>query len=356
MKRATLVTGGVVLALVLAAGGGFAYSAANSRTQISTAEVVTEPLSVTVSASGTVDAANSVGVFAPVATTLLGLAVADGDPVAKGDTLGELDAAPLRLAVTQAEASLAQARASLTAARAQRDLVDDKYSIRLEKDAAREAVTAARLSVTAAERVLDRARRDLDHAALTAPIAGTVNLPATTEAGMGVGPGAALLWVVDAGDLEFVAAVDESDVAAVQAGKPATVTLDSYSGTPFSGEVTAVRVTPVTTGTGGIAFPARVAFDPGEARVFLGMSGSAELETTAIADAVTVPIESVLTEGSQRYVFTVDDQGIAHRVVVTVGAETDTRAQVLDGVQPGDRVATTGASLLSDGQRVAAAS
>ncbi len=67
MKRATLITGGIVLAAVLTAGGGFAYSAANSRTSVGTAQVVSEPLSVVVSASGTVDAARSVGVFQPSA-------------------------------------------------------------------------------------------------------------------------------------------------------------------------------------------------------------------------------------------------------------------------------------------------
>ncbi|MDQ7992459.1 MAG: efflux RND transporter periplasmic adaptor subunit [Propionicimonas sp.] len=356
MKRATLITGGVVLALALAGGGGFAYSAANSRTSVGVAEVVEEPLSVTVSASGTVDAARSAGVFPAVAGTLARLATEDGEAVAKGDVLAELDAAPLEAAATQAEAALAQAKASLTAARAQQALVDDKYSINLEKRAAREAVSAAQQGVAAAEQALRQARTNLAARTLTAPIAGTVELPSTTEAGMGVSPAAALLWVVDGTDLEFVAAVDESDIAAVQTARPASITLDSYAGSPFDGTVASVRSTPVSTATGGIAFPVRISFEPGDARVFLGMSGSADLETEAIPDAVTVPIEAVLTEGSQRYVFTVDDAGTAHKVAVAIGAETDTRAQVLDGVGVGERVATTGAATLSDGQVVEVAS
>ena len=356
MKRATLITGGIVLAAVLAAGGGFAYSAANSRTSVGTAQVVSEPLSVVVSASGTVDAARSVGVFPAVGGTLVSLVVKDGQVVAKGDALGKLDSAPLKLAVTQAKAALTQAKAALTAARAQRVLVNDKYSVDLEKRAAREAVDAATQGVTAAERVLKQAEANLAGVSLTAPIAGMVSLPSSTEAGMGVTPSAALLWVVDDAELQFVAAVDESDIAAVTTGKPATITLDSYAGQPFTGTVSSVRATPVTAATGGIAFPARISFDPGEARVFLGMSGSAELETEAIADAVTVPIESVLTEGAQRHVFTVDAEGVARKVIVTVGAETDTRAQVLDGVAVGDRVVTTGAGTLVDGQKVSVGS
>lgn len=352
MKRATLITSGVVLALAAAAIGGLAYSAVNNRTVVGTAQVTVESLSVTVSASGTVDAATSRGVFPPVAGTLAAVEVADGDTVAEGAVLARLDTAPLELAVAQAKSSLTAAEASVTAALAQQEIVEDKFSVRREKAAAREAVASAKLAARVAGEVLAQAERNLAGATLVAPIAGVVSLPAATQVGLGVAPGAAIATVVDTTRLEFVAAVDESDIAAIQPGKPATITLDAFAGTPFPGSVTSVRTAPETTATGGIAFPARIAFDPGQARVFLGMSGSTDLEVESIPDALTVPVEAVVTQGDQRYVFTVDPGGIVHRVLVTVGAETDARAQLLDGVKAGDRVATTGATLLTDGQQV----
>ena len=63
---------------------------------------------------------HSVGVFPAVRGTLVSLRVKDEDLVARGDILGKLDAAPLKLAVTQATAALTQAKAALTAARAGR--------------------------------------------------------------------------------------------------------------------------------------------------------------------------------------------------------------------------------------------
>ena len=57
MKRSTLIAGGVALALVLAAGGGYAYSLANARTTVGVVPATVEALSIAVSASGTVDAA-----------------------------------------------------------------------------------------------------------------------------------------------------------------------------------------------------------------------------------------------------------------------------------------------------------
>lgn len=354
MKRATLITGGVVLALALAAGAGFAYSAASTHTAVGTAPVIVEPLSVTVSASGSVDTAHSQAVFPAVSGTLATVAVKDGDQVANGATIATLDAEPLELAVAQAKSSLTTAKAALTAAKAQREIVEDKFSVQTEKRAAREAVVAAEQTVGVAEQVVRQAEANLSDRTLVAPIAGIVNLPPSTEAGLGVSPGVAIATVVDPSELEFVAAVDEADIAAVQTGKPATVTLDAFGAEGFPGTIATVRTTPQTTATGGIAYLTRISFDPGAERVFLGMGGSAELEVEAIAEAVTVPVEAVVTEGANRYVYVVGADNVAHRTPVTIGAETDTRAQVLEGVSPGDLVVTTGATTLSDGQTVQA--
>ena len=356
MKRSTLIAGGVALALVLAGGGGYAYSLANGRTTVGVAQAAVEALSVTVSASGTVDAATWQGIRPATAGTVASVTVRDGDQVAKGDTLATLDDRPLKLAVTQAESSLTAAKAALTAARAQQKLVEDKYSIKLEKQAAREAVTSAEQAVATARDVLAQAKRDLAAATLTAPFAGVITVPDSTEPGTGVSPAASLMTLVDTSSVEFVAAVDESDIAAVAVDQPASIVLDSAPDTPFTGTVTSVRTTPITTATGGIAFPVRIAFDPGEARVFLGMSGSADLTVQSIPDALTVPIESVITAGTDRHVFVIGTDGVAHATTVTIGAQTDTRAQVLTGLKAGDQVVTTGATTLTDGQRVEVAS
>ncbi len=352
MKRSTLIAGGVALALVLAAGGGYAYSLANARTTVGVVPATVEALSIAVSASGTVDAARQRNIHPVTGGTLATVMVKDGEQVAKDAKLATLDDRPLRLAVTRAEASLAAAKAAVTAARAQQKLVEDKYSIRLEKQAAAEAVTSAEQAVTTGRDALAQAKRELAAATVTAPFAGVVTVPDGTEPGAGVNPAVALMTVVDTSSVDFVAAVDESDIAQVSTGQPASIVLDSAPSTPFTGKVTSVRTTPITTATGGIAFPVRITFDPGDARVFLGMSGSAELTVKSIPDALTFPIESVITAGADRYVFVVRTDGVAHRTAVTIGAETGTRAQVLVGVQAGDRVVTAGATTLTDGQRV----
>lgn len=355
MKRSSVIVGSVALTLVLAAAGGYAYSLANSRTSVGTAQAATESLSVTVSASGTVDAARQRGVHPRVSGILETIAVKDGEAVIKDDILATLDDRPLKLAVTQAKASLASSKAALTAARAQQRLVEDKYSIRLEKQAAAEAVDSAKRAVVTAQDILSQAERDLADAALTAPFDGVVLVPNSTEPGAGVSPVTSVMTVVDTSSWEFVAAVDESDITAVAVNQKASIVLDSAPDTPFTGIVTSVRTTPVTTVTGGIAFEVRIGFDPGVDRVFLGMSGSADLTVKSIPDALTVPIESVVVAGADRYVFVIGADEVAYRTPVTIGAQTDSHAQILNGLRAGDRVATTGATALADGQQVTVA-
>jgi HlyD family secretion protein len=414
MKRKTLLATGIATAVVLALGGGYAYSAANNRPLVGVATATVAPLSVTVSASGALVAAHTAGVYPPTAGTLASVQVHDGDTVEAGAVLAVMASGPLRLAVAQARAAhtaaLAQeqavndgvpsaiersaASAALSAARSQvatarknyaafladyRDAgADERHqlrptlrtlkSARASAEAALKAAqaglarisvagrvslarAAARQSVTATAKALSLAEKHLTARELTAPFAGTVTVTGTVEKGSAATPGVALFTVVDHTRMEFEAQVNETDIATIAKGQPATVTLDAFTDA-FTGTVTRVQASPVTTGTGSIAFPVRVSLDAGQARLFRGMSGSAEFEVQSIPDALTVPVEAVLSQSSARTVFLLGADDVVHARQVTIGASNDTVAQVLRGLSRGDRVVTTGASGLSDGQRV----
>lgn len=416
MKRKTLIATGITAAAVLALGGGYAYSVTNNRPVVGVAQAAVAPMSVTVSASGSLVAAHSAGVYPPAAGTVKSVAVHDGDAVAAGDTLAVMAKGPLHLAVAQAKAARSAARAqlaavnngvpsaiqhsaadaALSAARSQVSTANRNYAAYLAdyKDASNAeqramrptlrtlrtakatsnaalrsaqagldtlsvagrvslARTAANQALKAAEKALALARDNLAAATLVAPFSGTVTMHGTVEKGSGLTPGVAPFTVVDATRMEFEAQVYESDISGVQPDQPATVSLDAFND-PFTGAVVRVQASPVTTGTGTVAFGVRVSLDAGSNRLLQGMSGSADIEVESIPDALTVPIESVLTSGEAKTVFVLDANDVAHATPVRIGASTDTAAQVLSGLSEGDRVVTTGASTLSDGQQVQA--
>jgi len=414
VNRKRVITIAVVAAALVAAGGGIAYASLNSTVQVKVATAALSNLAVTVDAPGTVTAVGQRGVYPPTAATIAKVEVADGDQVKAGQVLIQLDTAPLKLAVAQAEAALATARAqanaagnaaptgsekaaanrAISAASSALSTANKNYADYLadynaasptDQDAMRPtlrtlssarqqasatlalakasrdrlsrsgqtglATQAGALSVTAAKLALAQAKANLAGAELTAPVDGTVSVPSSVEAGAGVTPGVAVVRIDEPGSLVFEASVDQADIASVSPGQAATVTLDAFAGQTLVGKVVSRDQSASTTATGGVAFATKISLPSGSVQPLAGMGGSVSITVKNLADALTVPASAVVSNGEQRYVLVVAD-GKAHRQVVRVGAETDTAIQIIEGLTAGAQVVVTGASSLADGQSV----
>lgn len=256
----------------------------------------------------------------------------------------------LKIAKLNAYSGLQQAKSGQT-----------KLSTAAKVAAARAGAQAA---VNSASFALSVARNTLDKATLTAPIDGVVIFDALgapgadgsfpkAAVGAPVSPASAVFTVVQLGDVDFNAQVDEADVDKVKTGMKAKVSLDAFPSETFDGTVQIIRTTAIQTTTGGIAFPVLVKVDPKAKNILLGMSGSVDIEVNAVSDAVTVPIESILDENGKKFVFVIDG-GKATKTEVATGALTDTRAQIIKGLTEGQTVATNKLSELKDGAPVRA--
>lgn len=254
--------------------------------------------------------------------------------------------------------SVKQAYAGLQSAKSGVSKLSTAAKVSLAKDSAAKAVAAASAG-------LSLAQDTLDDATLVAPINGIVvfnalGAPGTdgsypkAEEGSAIAPGTAAFTVVDLSDLNFNAQVDEADVARVNNGMKVTVSLDAFPDDTFSGTVTAVRSTAIQTTTGGIAFPVLVKVDGAGKRLFVGMSGSADIEVEAVSSALVVPIESVLDENGKKFVFVLGTDNKVKKTEVTTGALTDTRAQIASGISEGTTVVTSQLTALKDGMTVRA--
>ncbi len=369
-NRRRIIAGIVVLAVVAALVAGYVISTRGAKTTITTGTAVTQDLSVTVSASGTVDAASRVSVFAPVAGTLATVNVTDGQAVKAGDVLATLDTSALDTVVALAKAQVAAAQAQARSASAQlavaRAMPHNTTALASARNAAIQAANAAGDAAAAAQAAasasLAAARANAGKASITAPVAGTVTLGILAITGLdGSGPTAApgasvtssvpLFTIVDLGKVVFAAQVDEADVAGVAAGQKATVTLDAFPARVFEGTVSEVATNSITTKTGGVAYLVKVPLTPGDAVLRPGMSGDVALATSDVAGALVVPVQAVQTDGAKRYVFKVSGTTVS-RTAVTVGASTDTLAQLTSGLAAGDVVATSQLAALTDGASV----
>jgi len=138
-----IVIGVVVLLLIAGAATAAALSFQGRGPEIETATVEKVDLSVSVTASGKVEAGRRADVYPPTAGTLAAIYVNEGDEVKAGAKIALLDAGPLELAVEQAKAGIAQANAQL-------ETVNNQAPAGPDYVAASAAVTAARSANNAA--------------------------------------------------------------------------------------------------------------------------------------------------------------------------------------------------------------
>jgi RND family efflux transporter MFP subunit len=154
----------------------------------------------------------------------------------------------------------------------------------------------------------------------------------------------------DPASLVILAAVPEKHAAEVTAGMRVDVRLDAYPGESMQGRIE--RVYPfldprLRTRTMEITLDQPIDLLP-------GMFARLNVLLKSIEDAVTVPVEALVTTPKGRVVFVVEEGRAVARPVQT-GIEEDNRVQLVSGVQPGDKVIVAGNEKLKDGVEVSLA-
>ncbi|MGF1648539.1 MAG: efflux RND transporter periplasmic adaptor subunit [Kineosporiaceae bacterium] len=173
------------------------------------------------------------------------------------------------------------------------------------------------------------------------------------RAGQPVSSGQPVLTVTDDSALSVAAQVDETDVLLVSAGTPAEVVLDALPGEPVTAEVISIDPAPTLSARGGVAFTVRVPLpDTVREGLLPGMSAIVGLTVREAPDVPVVPATAVVRRDGGDAVWEVDDEGRARLRSVELGVLGDGIVEVVSGVDDGDRIVTSGADLVSEGQEV----
>lgn len=138
-------------------------------------------------------------------------------------------------------------------------------------------VEQAQLSLEQSQFNLAQAQESLAQAQLLAPWAGTV-LSVEVAPGAFVGAGSPVITLLDTANLQFhTNNLSERDLAQVQPGQPAEITLKSYPDRPISGSVAGIA--PQASGTLGDAavFTIMINLDETDLALRPGMTGRAEI-------------------------------------------------------------------------------
>lgn len=277
------------------------------------------------------------------------LAVREGDAVTAGRLLAEIEASPFNEQSAVARGALETARLEVSSADAVvtrlTGLVARGVAAQQELDDARVRAAQARATLAAHVGSVSQVRRDLARTRLVSPIAGVVLrvLRGSGELVDGT-PSTPVVEVGDPSALAFAANAVASDLVAVERGQSATLTVGSFEAEPWSAHVERVSLAvDPTTGVGTVwlrldeprAMPA-------------GLTGVARITVAERANAITVA-ESALRERDGEHaevVLCVDHKAKPHEV--TLGASSEGRALVVEGLSVGDLVVTDHAAGLEE--------
>lgn len=148
--------------------------------------------------------------------------------------------------------------------------------------------------------------------------------------------------------LKMRARVPERYSSQIQVGQKVEIQVDAWKGAIFPAIV--ARVSP-TIDPQNRTFEFEAIAPNADRRLKAGGFAKAEVITSESAEAMTLPLESVVRFAGVNKVFRLRN-GVAEEAIVELGGKTDSWIEVLSGVEVGDEVATSGQGQLSDGRKV----
>ena len=309
--------------------------------RVGTARVASQGFSQVVTAIGTVTPrpGHFAELAAPAPTRVARIRVAVGDRVAQGDTLLEFEREPFDAAAQSAATALENAQHAH--ARAVR-LV--QAGILPQKDADQAAADLAQAQAAAVT-----ARRAQELATLRTPIAGVVTrMSAVLSAS--ADQTQPLVEVADPAALDILFGVSPTDAAQIHDGDTVSVVADGGGGRLGQGRVTGVAA---ALDSASRAVTVRAELRRPTRPLRIGESVVGRIVTAERPRAVTVPLAALVPNGDGFQVFVVDSGGVARARAVQVGARSDSVAEIVSGLAPGETVVTAGAYGIEDGARIA---
>jgi HlyD family secretion protein len=297
-RRKLTVT--VVVVLVVIAAGVFLLTRPK-KAKYKTSVVARGDVSISVSATGTVNPVNQVTVGSQVSGTLDKVYVDFNDHVTAGQLLAKIDPRNYGSALKQAQANLASAQASLSQAQLSSARAETlhaaqlmAYSDYLQAKTDLELAKAKRDQVQAS---YEQAQINLAYTTITAPMSGIV-VARKVESGQTVAASLQspdLFTIADLSQMQVEVSIDEADVGKLDTGLAATFNVDAYPESTFAGKLVQVRNQPVvssnvTTYIGIV----RVA-NPGML-LKPGMTANVKVIVRSVDNALTVPNAALSTK------------------------------------------------------------
>ncbi|HEX3945611.1 MAG TPA: efflux RND transporter periplasmic adaptor subunit [Rhizomicrobium sp.] len=291
-RRSWILIGLGILALIIFA---LVFLRKGPNADYVTQDVTRGPLSVTVSATGTLQPRDQVDVGAEVSGRIDALYVDYNDHVKKGEKLAKINTDQIEAQLAQSRASLATAQATLTQTSQNfprtMALAKSNAASKQDLDNARADMLRARANVNLAAAQVRANETLLSKATIYSPIDGVV-LDRKVSQGQTVV--AAMTTPVlftlasDLSQMELDVDIDEADVGQVHPGEKASFTVDAYPGRQFDATLVSIHSAPKTV-QGVVTYQGVLLVSNPNGLLKPGMTATAQITASRLADALLIP-------------------------------------------------------------------
>ncbi len=308
MKRKVFIA--IALVTVTGLSAAAMYVRRGSDAPVVATDVVSRGSILTVvTASGSLEAVDTVQVGTQVSGAIQSLGADFNSIVKKGQVLARLDPSIIQADIERAKANLLGAEADVERLNVQLADADTKLS-RAKELAARQLIAtsdldaaqltkrtneaqvkAAAAQVTQARAALSQAQVNLQKTVITSPIDGIV-ISRSVDVGQTVAASlqAPTLFTIaaDLSQMQLKASIDESDLGNVKPGQLVTFHVDAYPTDVFRGKVQQVRLNPVIE-SNVVTYAAIVSAPNAQLKLKPGMTATLTVEVTRRDNVLRVP-------------------------------------------------------------------
>ncbi len=291
-----------------------------------------------------------VRIFPPISGRVVALKVLPGQEVTKGQQLGMLQSSDAAQARSDFEkARIEAARADLQLQRGE-DLLQHEVMAQRDYDDLKALDDADHAELNRARQALAMLGFSEDSTSdiipIRSPITGVVLDvgTATGEMQRSLDNATAIATIADINPIWVVGDLYPRDLASVKVGQPVDVTVTGYPGQVFHGVIDNISdaVDPTT-----LTLKVRVVL-PNPGHKLKPQMYATIAVTNQKGSAIVVPSTAVIQNGKAAFVFVESSAGKYVRRDVTLGAVHDTTDEIVQGLEDGDKIVSTGAELLRE--------
>lgn len=313
-------------------------SAKNTAVAVRIDTVKTEKISNAFIANGNFEPSQKLEFAAESAGRVTRVLVDEGSTVRIGQVLAIIEGEKLSVDVQSANAAYQNAVAD-----------NERYENAFKTGGVtKQQLDQAKLALSNAKARLSQARISFGDATIKSSINGIVN-KRHIEPGSVVASGTALFELVNVSKLKLRVNVSENQIASLKVGSPAKVKASVFPDKEFNGKITFIA--PMADAT--LNFPVEIEIENSGNIVKAGMYGTANFGggETQQQPLRIIPRSAFVGSVNSNQVFVVQDS-VAKLKKIVAGRVFGDKVEVLDGLQDGEIVVTSGQINLTDGTQV----